>query len=44
MHIHIGVLFALMSFLNVIVIGFFWRFASMKYHSTALGQAMAFIY
>ena len=44
MHIHIGVLYGLTVFLNVIVIGFFWRFISMKYHATALGQAMAFIY
>lgn len=44
MHIHIGVLMALTTFLNVIVIGFFWRFLSMKYHATPLGQAMAFIY
>lgn len=44
MHIHVGVLMALTTFLNVIVIGFFWRFLSMKYHATPLGQAMAFIY
>lgn len=44
MHIHIGVLWGFLVFLNVIVFGFFWRFLSMKYHNTALGQAMAFIY
>lgn len=44
MHIHVGVLFGLMVWLNVIVIGFFWRFISMKFHASPLGQAMAFIY
>lgn len=44
MHVHLGVLFGATVFLNVIIFGFFWRFLSMKYHNTALGQAMAFIY
>lgn len=44
MHIHLGVLSALVVFANVIVIGFFWRFLAMKYHNSPLGQAMAFIY
>lgn len=44
MHVHIGVVLAITTFLNVIVVGAFWRLISMKYHDTALGQAMAFVY
>lgn len=44
MHVHVGVLFGLVSFLNVLIFGFFWRYASMKYHNTPVGQAMAFVY
>lgn len=44
MHIHIGVLFGLSVFANVLIFGFFWRFLAMKYHNTPLGQAMAFVY
>lgn len=44
MHIHIGILFGLVSFLNVIIFGFFWRYLAMRWHNTPAGQAMAFIY
>lgn len=44
MHVHIGLLYALVIFANVIIIGFFWRFLAMKYSSSPVGQAMAFIY
>lgn len=44
MHIHIGVMHALITFAEVIIVGFFWRFLSMKYHNTPGGQAMAFVY
>lgn len=44
MHIHVGLLKALVTFAEVIIIGFFWRLASMYFHNTPTGQAMAFIY
>lgn len=44
MHVHIGLILGITSFLNVIIIGTFWRLISMKFHDTALGQAMAFMY
>lgn len=44
MHVHIGILLALINFANILILGFFWRFISMKYHSTPVGQAMAFVY
>lgn len=44
MHIHLGVLSALVAFANVIIVGFFWRFLAMKYHNTPWAQAMAFLY
>jgi hypothetical protein len=30
--------------LYIVLFGFFWRWASMKYHNTSLGKAMAYIY
>lgn len=44
MHLHIGLLRALTTFSEVIIIGFFWRFFSIKFRKTALGQGMAFVY
>jgi hypothetical protein len=45
MHIHIGLLAALIGFLTINVgIGTLWRIAAYKLKDTALGQAMAFIY
>jgi len=44
MHIHVGLLFALTIFANVIILGFFWRMIAMRYAHTPIGQAMAFIY
>jgi hypothetical protein len=44
MHIHLGLHHALITFAEVIIIGFFWRLASMYYHATKAGQAMAFLY
>ncbi len=44
MHIHIGVLSAIIIFLNVIVVGFLWRMAAMYFANSPIGQAMAFIY
>ncbi len=44
MHIHLGVLHALVIFAEVIIVGFFWRLGAMYYHATKLGQAMAFVY
>lgn len=44
MHVHIGVLKSLLTFLDVIVFGFFWRLIATTNADTAIGQAMAFIY
>ncbi len=44
MHIHIGLLDAVRIFLEVIVIGFFWRLLAAHQSDNALGQAMSFIY
>jgi len=44
MHLHIGLIKALTTFAEVIIIGFFWRLASMYFHNTAWGQAMGFVY
>ncbi len=44
LHVHIGILHALTTFLTVIVVGFFWRWLSMTKSDTAWGQAMAFLY
>lgn len=44
MHIHLGILPALVTFAYVLIIGFFYRFIAMKFHDTAIGQAMAFAY
>ena len=44
MHVHVGLLKALMTFLDVIVVGFFWRLLAFNNADSAIGQAMAFIY
>lgn len=44
MHIHLGLTHALTVFLSVIVVGFFWRLASMYWRNSSIGQAMAFLY
>lgn len=44
MHVHIGLLKTLLTFLDVIVVGFFWRLAAFNWSDTYFGQAMAFIY
>lgn len=44
MHIHLGVLHALVTFASVIVVGFFWRIVAAHNSDNALGQAMAFVY
>ena len=44
MHIHLGILFGLISFANVLIFGFFWRALAFKFHNTPAGQAMAFVY
>ena len=44
MHIHIGILDALKTFAYVIIVGFFWRYLSMRWYNTPGGQAMAFVY
>lgn len=44
MHLHIGGLHALVTFLNVLIVGVFWRILSMRLRDNAIGQAMAFAY
>jgi len=44
MHIHLGIIHALTIFANVIIIGFFWRLASMYWSDRPMGQAMAYLY
>lgn len=44
MHVHVGILKGLLTFLDVIIFGFFWRLISMSNADTSVGQAMAFIY
>jgi hypothetical protein len=44
MHIHLGVLKALITFLEVIIVGFFWRIISMHNADNSLGQGMAVLY
>lgn len=44
LHIHVGLLRALETFAHVIIIGFFWRWLAMRYHKSAAGKAMAFVY
>lgn len=39
-----GALNGLIIFLFVLIFGSFWRFLSLKYANTAIGQAMAFSY
>lgn len=43
-HIHLSVVTAITTFLYVIIIGPFWRIASIKLRNTTLGKAMAFAY
>jgi hypothetical protein len=44
MHIHLGVLKAVITFLEVIIVGFFWRIIAMHNSDNSLGQAMAVVY
>jgi hypothetical protein len=44
MHIHLSWIGAVTTFLYVIIIGTFWRIASIHWKNTALGQAMALAY
>lgn len=44
MHLHIGILEAVRVFLEVIIIGFFWRVIAGHNANNAVGQGMAFIY
>lgn len=44
MHVHLGILHALVIFASVVVVGFFWRLVASWNSQNAFGQAMAFIY
>jgi len=44
MHVHVGVLKSFLTFLDVIIFGFFWRVIALNNADTSIGQAMAFIY
>lgn len=43
-HVHLGAIDALKIFASVIIVGFFWRLASMYFKDKPIGQAMAFVY
>jgi hypothetical protein len=44
MHIHLGALRALVTFAEVVIVGFFWRILAAHLSQNPIGQAMAFIY
>lgn len=44
MHIHVGVLSALLTFAEVLLVGILWRVVAALNHDNAFGQAMAFAY
>lgn len=44
MHIHIGLLKALLTFTDVIIVGFFWRWLALYFSDGPIGKAMGFIY
>lgn len=44
MHVHVGALKTVMTFLDVIIVGFFWRLIAFMNSQSAIGQAMAFVY
>jgi hypothetical protein len=44
MHIHLGILLSITTFLHVIIIGFFWRVIAGHLADSTIGQAMAFVY
>jgi hypothetical protein len=44
MHIHIGLLAALIPFLKVVLVGTFWRLAAFSMRANSFGQGMLFMY
>jgi hypothetical protein len=44
MNLPVSTLGFLTTALYIVLFGFFWSWASMKYHNTSLGKAMAYIY
>lgn len=44
LHIHIGLIDALITFAYVLIVGVFWRVAAIHLKDTQLGQAMGFAY
>lgn len=44
MHIHVGALQALVTFLYVIILGFLWRSLSIMWADRPIGKAMSTIY
>jgi len=44
MHIHMGIIHALVIFANVIIVGFFWRIVAAHNAANSVGQAMSFLF
>ncbi len=44
MHIHLGLVSAIKVFLEVLVVGFFWRLIAMHNSDNSVGQAMSVLY
>jgi hypothetical protein len=44
MHVHVGIMLGVATFLHVIIIGFFWRLIAGHNSDNSVGQAMSFIY
>lgn len=44
MHAHVGILKTVLTFLDVIIVGFFWRLIAFNNADSPVGQAMAFLY
>ena len=44
MHVHVSAVSGLITFLYVLIFGFFWRFVAMRLAGTRTGEAMAFVF
>lgn len=44
MHVHVGIVEAVVTAAYLIIFGFLWRSATIALAETPLGQAMAYIY
>lgn len=44
MHVHLSALDAIITFVYVAIIGFFWKMAAAHWSQSTLGQAMSVVY